>query len=61
MRLHLNKLCHAMNTQTLKINLTASRESQKQQGYFDGRFVSRAEQSKKNYDRKRKHKNKSYE
>lgn len=50
-----------MNTQTLKINLTASRESQKQQGYFDGRFVSRAEQSKKNYDRKRKHKNKSYE
>lgn len=61
MKLHLNKPCHVMNTQTLKINLGASRESQKQQGYFDGRFVGRVEQSKKTYTRKTKHKNKSYE
>ena len=50
-----------MNNQTLKINLSASRESQKQQGYFDGRFVSRVEQSKKTYTRKSKHKNKIHE
>lgn len=50
-----------MNNQTLKINLGASRESQKQQGFFDGRFVARTEQSKKTYTRKNKHKNKSYE
>ncbi len=50
-----------MTNQTLKINLGASRESQKQQGFFDGRFVSRVEQSKKSYTRKTKHKNKSYE
>ena len=50
-----------MNNQILKINLGASRESQRQQGYFDGRFVERAEQSKKIYTRKNKHKIKSYE
>ena len=61
MKLHLNKQCHVMTNQTLKINLGASRESQKQQGFFDGRFVSRVEQSKKSYTRKTKHKNKSYE
>jgi hypothetical protein len=40
-----------------KIRLAASRESQKQQGYFDGRFVARTIPSKKNYSRKSKHKN----
>ena len=50
-----------MNNQILKINLGASREAQRQQGFFDGRFVARAEQSKKTYTRKTKHKNKSYE
>jgi hypothetical protein len=40
-----------------KIRLAASRESQKQQGYFDGRFVARTIPSKKNYTRKSKHKN----
>lgn len=40
-----------------KICLAASRESQKQQGYFDGRFVERSIPSKKNYTRKPKHKN----
>lgn len=38
-----------------KICLTASRESQKQQGYFDGRFVERSIPSKKTYSRKSKH------
>jgi hypothetical protein len=40
-----------------KIRLTASRESQKSQGFFDGRFVARAEESKKSYKRKPKHPN----
>lgn len=40
-----------------KIRLTASRESQKSQGFFDGRFVARVEESKKNYKRKPKHPN----
>ena len=38
-----------------KIRLAASRESQKSQGYFDGRFVQRAEESKRTYKRKPKH------
>lgn len=38
-----------------KIRLGASRESQKSQGFFDGRFVQRAEESKKSYKRKSKH------
>ncbi len=50
-----------MNNQTLKINLAASRESQRQQGYFDGRFVPRVEQSKKTYTRKHKHKKHAHE
>lgn len=45
-----------MREESLKINLGASRKSQLEQGYFDGRFVQRAEQSKKTYSRKRKHK-----
>ena len=46
-----------MKKETIKINLGATRESQKQQGYFDGRFVARAIPSKKQYTRKQKHKN----
>ena len=40
-----------------KVKLAASRESQKEQGFFDGRFVARAEESKKIYKRKHKHPN----
>ena len=40
---------------TQKIRLAASRESQRQQGYFDGRFVARSEQPKTVYTRKKKH------
>jgi hypothetical protein len=40
-----------------KIRLAASRESQKSQGFFDGRFVARVEESKKSYKRKPKHPN----
>jgi hypothetical protein len=39
-----------------KIRLGASRESQKAQGFFDGRFIARAQASKKVYTRKTKHK-----
>lgn len=39
-----------------KIRLGASRESQKSQGFFDGRFIARAQTSKKVYTRKTKHK-----
>lgn len=40
-----------------KIRLGASRESQKAQGFFDGRFVARSEETKKSYKRKPKHPN----
>ena len=40
-----------------QIRLAASRESQKKQGFFDGRFVARVQDSKKTYTRKQKHKN----
>lgn len=33
------------------------RREQKEQGFFDGRFVSRSEESKKLYKRHKKHKN----
>ena len=46
-----------MKKETIKINLGATRESQKQQGYFDGRFVARTMPSKKQYTRKKKHRN----
>jgi len=46
-----------MKQETVKINVGVTREFQKEQGYFDGRFVSRIEKSKKLYTRKRKHKN----
>ena len=39
----------------LKLRKTAIRTSQKEQGMFDGRFVTRTEQSKKVYSRKAKH------
>jgi hypothetical protein len=61
MKLHSNKPCHVMKTQILKINLGASRKSQLEQGYFDGRFVQRAQQSKKVYTRKQKHQKTNYE
>ena len=48
-----------MKKQTIKMNLSVTRESHKQQGYFDGRFVERTIQSKKQYTRKRKHKRNS--
>ena len=36
------------------------RKFQKEHGFFDGRFVSRLEESKKRYKRKLKHTNKNY-
>ena len=50
-----------MKMETIKMNLGATRNSQKEQGYFDGRFVSRAEKSKKDYKRNSKHKNKGWD
>ena len=40
-----------------KIQAGVIRKLQKEQGFFDGRFVSRVERSKKLYTRKQKHKN----
>ena len=45
----------------LKLRKTAIRTSQKEQGMFDGRFVTRTEQSKKVYSRKAKHNNRNEE
>jgi hypothetical protein len=39
----------------LTLRKTAIRTSQKEQGMFDGRFVTRVEQSQKVYSRKKKH------
>jgi hypothetical protein len=44
-----------MEKRMQKIRLAASRVSQKEQGFFDGRFVARVEESKKAYKRKPKH------
>lgn len=41
----------------LTLRKTAIRTSQKEQGMFDGRFVTKTEQSKKVYSRKAKHNN----
>ena len=49
-----------MKTATIKMNVGVTREYQKEQGFFDGRFVSRSESSKKLYTRKSKHKNNQY-
>ena len=40
-----------------KIKRTQIRHDQKEAGFFDGRFVERTEKSKKDYSRKKKHKN----
>lgn len=40
-----------------KVKAGIIREAKKEQGFFDGRFVARAEKSKKLYTRKQKHKN----
>ncbi len=46
-----------MKLETIKLNVGITRELQKEQGYFDGRFVPRTDKFKKLYTRKRKHKN----
>ena len=58
---YVNQKIEKMKISTIKMNVGATRNSQKEQGYFDGRFVSRTEKSKKDYDRKSKHKNKGWE
>jgi stalled ribosome alternative rescue factor ArfA len=50
-----------MKSSTVKMNLGVTRESQKEQGFFDGRFVARVEKSKKAYTRKEKYKNKNWD
>ena len=44
-----------------KLKVGSERESQIDQGYFDGRFRERVEKPKKSYKRKSKHKNKNWE
>ena len=44
-----------------KMKRTQIRNDQREDGFFDGRFVSRVEQPKTIYKRTMKHKNKSYE
>ena len=44
-----------------KIKIGVERESQLEQGYFDGRFVEKVEKSQKQYSRKKKHKNDDWE
>jgi len=46
-----------MDKKIHNIKMSVVRDHQKKQGYFDGRFVERQEQSKKVYTRKQKHKN----
>ena len=50
-----------MKTVDIKMNVGVTRNFQKEQGFFDGRFVSRTEKSKKEYSRKDQHKNKSWD
>lgn len=47
-----------MKAETIKMNIGVARKYQKEQGFFDGRFVSRTERNKKAYTRKNKHKSK---
>jgi len=42
--------------QLLKLESGRVREDKKKQGFFDGRFVTRTQDSKKKYSRKEKHK-----
>ena len=58
---YINQKIEKMRIETIKVNVGATRNSQKEQGFFDGRFVSRTEKSKKDYDRKQKHKSKGWE
>ena len=58
---YVNQKIEKMKISTIKMNVGATRNSQKEQGYFDGRFVSRTESSKKDYKRKQKHKSKGWE
>jgi hypothetical protein len=44
-----------------KMTVGKQREKQVEQGFFDGRFVQRAEESKKIYKRKEKHPKKDSE
>ena len=44
-----------------KLKVGKERESQLEQGYFDGRFRERVEKPIKSYKRKPKHKNKDWE
>ena len=44
-----------------KMRVGVTRKTQKDQGYFDGRFVERSEKLQNKYKRKPKHKNKSYD
>tara|TARA_R110002020_G_scaffold52778_2_gene148115 strand:+ start:637 stop:810 length:174 start_codon:yes stop_codon:yes gene_type:complete len=44
-----------------KMKIGVERESQLEQGYFDGRFVEKVEKSQKQYSRKQKHKNEDWE
>tara|TARA_R100001244_G_C5114229_1_gene121897 strand:+ start:381 stop:560 length:180 start_codon:yes stop_codon:yes gene_type:complete len=43
-----------------KLKVGSERESQIDQGYFDGRFRERVEKPKKSYKRKPKHKNRDF-
>jgi len=40
-----------------QLRMGVVREYRKAQGFFDGRYVSREQDSKKKYSRKRKHRN----
>lgn len=55
----MKKIKKMSDAQLFKLKLAASRKSQKEQGFFDGRFVQRAEPTKKIYNRKKKHSQKS--
>lgn len=50
-----------MKQETIRMYVGATRESQREQGFFDGRFVTRTQASKKQYNRKQKHKNRNHE
>lgn len=50
----MKKIKKISKAEMLKMKIGATRNSQKEQGYFDGRFVQRAIVCKKIYNRKRK-------
>lgn len=50
-----------MKEQTIKMNVGVTRNSQKEQRFFDGRFVERSEKPKNLYSRKVKHRNKGWD